>query len=611
VFAALSLWFEIMGGLIPDRVLEEIQSANDIVEVIGSYMPLKKAGKDYKAVCPFHNEKTPSFMVSQQKQIYHCFGCGAGGDVIGFVMKYERLDFLGAVRLLAERAGIEIPVYEKQNKDGLNKERLYRANEFAASCYHEALLRDRQAEPARAYIAKRGLQSRTVELFRIGYAPASWDFLLQRGLKAGFSRKELFDSGLIILKEGTAETYYDRFRQRIVFPVWNAQGKNAGFSGRVLDNALPKYVNTPETAVYNKSALLYGLHLAKDDIIEKGFAVICEGHVDLITLYQEGIRNACASQGTAFTTTHAKTLKRYAENIVLAFDGDSAGETATLRSCEIFIAEGLAVRIAVLPRGYDPDAYVREKGKEGFEQLVTDARDLLDFKLDLLKRKIDSTTLMGKTRIAAEMLETVAKFPSAVAASESIKRLAAGLAVSEDALWSEFRKCGSKNGPLHHAAQAAEPVQQQPMPLWERDFIALTMEDHRFIDAVGTMIALGDFHDPHARQIVAAMIALRDENRLNHAALLHRFDDPALKDLIASFSFTVPEGKDKTALFRDYLYNIKKRSLNREIAGLAARIAEAEAVKADYAAFLRQAEEKKTQLNNLGRELSLFCDTYK
>jgi len=598
-----------MGSLIPDRVLEDIQAANDIVEVIGGYIPLKKAGKDYKALCPFHNEKTPSFMVSAQKQIFHCFGCSAGGDVIGFVMKYERLDFPGAVRLLAERAGIEIPVFEKGNPEGLKKERLYKANEFAAACYREALLREPQAEPARRYIEKRGLQRETVETFCIGYAPAGWDFLLQRAVKAGFTKKELFDSGLIILKEGTADTWYDRFRQRIVFPVWNAQGKPVGFSGRVLDASLPKYVNTPETAVYNKSALLYGLNIAKDDIIERGFVVVCEGHVDFVTLYQAGIRNACASQGTAFTPTHAKLIKRYTDNVVLAFDGDSAGEAATLRSCEIFIAEGLGVRIAALPKGYDPDLYVREKGQEGFERLVAAAQDLIDFKLGLLKKKNDVSSLMGKTRVAAEMVGTIVKFPSAVAVSEGIKRVAEGLSISEEALWTELRKGPARGGAA--PAQPEAPAQILPLPPWERDFICLALEDHRFMEAVGPIIAVEDFCDMSARAILKAMLALRDENRLNHAALVQYLDDQTLKDVVASFSFTVPQGKDKTALFRDYLLNIKKRSLNRDIAQLAQRIAEAEAMRSDYTEFLKEAEAKKTQLNNLGKEVSLFCDTYK
>ncbi|HRZ87576.1 MAG TPA: CHC2 zinc finger domain-containing protein, partial [bacterium] len=229
-------------GLIPEQILEEIQSANDIVEIVSGYIPLKKAGKDYKALCPFHNEKTPSFMVSPHKQIYHCFGCGAGGDVIGFVMQYERLDFIEAVKLLAERGGVQIPAYEKGRAEGQGKDRLYKANEFAAACYHDFLLRDPLAEKARQYLAKRGLQRKTIEMFSVGYAPPRWDFIMQRALKAGFTKKELCDSGLASVKDGAADACYDRFRDRVIFPVWNAQGKAVGFSARVLDASLPKYV---------------------------------------------------------------------------------------------------------------------------------------------------------------------------------------------------------------------------------------------------------------------------------------------------------------------------------------------------------------------------------
>ncbi|HRZ86705.1 MAG TPA: toprim domain-containing protein, partial [bacterium] len=360
---------------------------------------------------------------------------------------------------------------------------------------------------------------------------------------------------------------------------------------------------------FNKGTLLYGLNLAKDEVIEKGSVIICEGHLDLIALFQAGIRNACASQGTAFTATHAKLLKRYAENVICAFDGDSAGEAATLRSCEIFIAEGLAVKIAVMPKGFDPDLLIREKGKEGFEQVVAAAHDLFDFKLTLLKKKSDASTLAGKTRIAAEMISTINQFPSAVARSESIRRLADALDVKEDALLQELKK-GQE--PRRQAANAgAGGEQQQPMPPWERDFISLALEDHRFIGAIGAICELRDFQDERARRILGSMMALRDENRLNHASLVNGLDDPALRDAVSSLAFRVPEGADRATLFRDYLFAIRQKSLTRDVSALAKQIAEAEQKRADLSPLLAEVEAKKTLLNNLKKEISLFSQTFK
>jgi len=601
---------KVMAGFIPENILDDVQSANDIVEIVSGYIPLKRAGKDYKALCPFHNEKTPSFMISPQKQIFHCFGCGVGGDVINFVMKYERIEFVEAVRMLSERAGIILPAFEKTDKAVSKKEKIYALNAFAAEIYNRLLFKEKNADIGRRYIKDRGLSSGTCEQFLVGYAPNSWDFMLSSAHKAGYSDRELFDAGLIIEKQGKSGTFYDRFRDRIVFPVWNTQNKITGFSARVLDGSLPKYVNTPDTIVYNKSKLLYGLNAAKDAVIEQGYIVVCEGHVDFLTLFQAGIKNVCASQGTAFTSFHARLFKRYTDKVIVSFDSDSAGESATLRSCEIFIEEGLSVKILVLPKGYDPDSYVKEHGAESFTELISQAHDLFDFKLEILMRKIDYSSLHGKSRIAENMFETIARLPSAISASECVKKLAEKLQISEEATWLEFRK--KKTG-----KKASRETQEEKtvisVPPWERDYIALVMEDHRCLDAMGVIIAVSDFSNVHLRKILENIINLRNDNKLNYSTLTNSLEDQELKDMVSSLAFkhSNASADDKVSIFKDYLCNIKKRSIRGNMNSIVTKIAHAEREHADYSDLLRKMEKKKLELGNITREIALFCENYR
>ncbi|MDD5027638.1 MAG: DNA primase, partial [Candidatus Omnitrophica bacterium] len=342
-----------MPGRIPENILDDILARVDIVEIISGFLPLKKAGRNFKACCPFHHEKTASFMVSPDRQIYHCFGCGESGNAFKFLMRYERLDFPEAVEALARKAGVVLPRDETPGpkSSGLSTQ-VYRINELAANFY-SANLNSPAGLRAKEYLLKRTVRPETISALKLGFASDSWDGLLNYLRSKGASLGLLEKSGLAIAKEGGG--FYDRFRNRIIFPIFDIKGRVLGFGARVLDNTLPKYVNSPETAVYTKGKNLYGFNLAKDGIRENDFVVIVEGYLDFILPFQEGLKSITASLGTALTIEQARFLKRYTHNVVMVYDADTAGELATLRSLDIFIEEEMNVRVVSLPKGLDPD----------------------------------------------------------------------------------------------------------------------------------------------------------------------------------------------------------------------------------------------------------------
>nr|MBA3883784.1 DNA primase [Chthoniobacterales bacterium] len=362
-------------GSIPTHNIEQIAAANDIVEVIGTYFPLKRAGSSYKALCPFHQEKTPSFHVNRQRQSFHCFGCGVGGSVFRFVMDYEHLDFPSAVKKLGACAGI--PVIEERSSSGGTDDRqhelrrtLLRLHAEAAEWFHENLLKQGWAAPAREYLKKRDIDGNVALSWQIGFAPESWDALLKWGLEQGYRRVEIIQSGLVKLRdeERSDGDVYDRFRNRVMFPISNAEGEVIAFSGRAIGNdaETAKYLNSPETPLFRKGNVLFGLHKSKRALIEANSAIVCEGQLDLITLFEAGIRNVVAPQGTAFTDNQARILKRFVEEVVLCFDADAAGQKAAERSMESLLQSDLIVRVAEMPAGEDPDSIVRTRGREEF-----------------------------------------------------------------------------------------------------------------------------------------------------------------------------------------------------------------------------------------------------
>jgi DNA primase len=425
-------------GTIPSQNIEQIAAANDIVEVISSYFPLKRAGSTFKALCPFHQEKTPSFTVSPQRQTFHCFGCGAGGSVFRFVMDYEHLDFPAAVRKLAARAGV--PVIEERGASGEDdrqhetRRTLLQLHAEAAEWFHENLVKSKIGAPAREYLKKRGIDRRIANDWQIGFAPDSWDAFLNLALERGYRRAQILQSGLIKPRDENRPDgdAYDRFRGRIMFPIHNDVGEVIAFSGRVLEKESEgaKYLNSPETPLFRKGHVLFGLHKTKRGLIEADCAIVCEGQLDLITVFEAGITNVVAPQGTAFTENQARILKRFVSEVVLCFDADAAGQKAAERSVDALLQNNLAVRIVEMPAGEDPDSIIRTKGKEDFEERIRAAREFFDYWVERETRNSNIHSDSDRVRVARRLAETIVRIPDSLLRGKTIDKVASQLGLS-------------------------------------------------------------------------------------------------------------------------------------------------------------------------------------
>lgn len=417
--------------------IELIRSRCDIVEVIGSYVSLQRAGSAYRALCPFHKEKTPSFFVNPARQIYHCFGCGAGGDVIRFVMEHDRLDFVGAVRVLAERAGVQIEVDERERSDVSLRKRLLELHEAATIFFQNTLAHGSDADEARRYLRERRLDGEGVRRFRIGWAPAEGAALIQWASRHNWPVDLLEAAGLVVKPEGRLR---DRFRRRVMFPICDEQGRPIAFSGRILpsEETSAKYVNSPDTPLFQKGRVLYALHLARRRILETRRAILCEGQIDALRCHLVGIENAVAAQGTAVTPEHARTLKRYADEVVIMLDADTAGQVAAVRTAQTLLREDLMVRVAVLPAGDDPDSLIVRDGVDAVQRVIESALPVADFVLQMAFARGELATDAGRRRVVIQLMEVVGAVPSPVMREQMLARLAPLLGVTPAALCDEF-----------------------------------------------------------------------------------------------------------------------------------------------------------------------------
>lgn len=402
--------------VIPKEIIEEVRSRCDIVELISSYLPeLSKRGATYKCCCPFHNEKTPSFTVNQERQIYHCFGCGANGDVFSFVQEYDKLDFLSAVQFLADRTGVKIVYNNSDIKNKDSKDTLLNINNDAASFYHNNLLNSDSGKSCRDYLKKRSLSSDILKEFQIGFSPNGWEELLSKALKKGYKLEDIEKAGLIAKNKRSGKVkYYDRFRNRLMFPICDTLGRVIGFSGRTLEDKRKeaKYVNSPETLIFHKSSVLFAFDKARKAIVENKFAIVVEGQIDAIRCHSAGLKNVIASQGTALTDQHAKIIKRYADEVVLIFDSDAAGIKAALASSKLFIENELSVRIVALPDGEDPDSLIIKFGIDEFKKLIDEALPALNYLINEVKKNEDQKTVVGRKRLRNEIMNFINKCPS-------------------------------------------------------------------------------------------------------------------------------------------------------------------------------------------------------
>jgi DNA primase len=441
---------------IPSQTIEQIAAANDIIEVIGSYFPLKRAGANFKALCPFHQEKTPSFHVSPQRQTFHCFGCGVGGSVFRFVMDYEHIDFPSAVRKLAARVGTPV-IEERGPSDAEDRQHearriLLQLHGETAGWFHENLIKKEFAEPARKYLKERGITAEIAKRWRLGYAPDEWDAFGSWARGRGYETQILIASGLVKTKEDAdgspGQRSYDRFRGRIMFPICNDIGEVIAFSGRVLKEkeGAAKYLNSPETPLFRKGSILFGLDKTKRALIEVNCAIVCEGQLDLISLFEAGITNVVAPQGTAFTETQARMLKRLADEVVLCFDSDVAGTHAAERSLDALLQNDLIVRVAEIPAGDDPDSLIRREGKEEFEKRIAAARDFFDYWIEHEVAEVDLASLGAKMQLARSLAETVSRVHDPLMRGEVISKVSARLGVPVQDFQALFPKQSRSSG---------------------------------------------------------------------------------------------------------------------------------------------------------------------
>jgi len=527
--------------------LEQIRAASDIVDVIGSYIPLKKAGANFTALCPFHKEKSPSFNVNSSRQIFHCFGCHKGGDVFTFVKEYENISFVEAVKRLADRAHIVL----ETEKDGPAaetrhlKDTLLQIHEQITQRWQNALANDAGGQIARDYLAKRGVSDEAVKLFRLGYAPDAWDDTVNWAKGKNFDLADLEKSGLVIHKEDTGR-HYDRFRGRLMFPICDEQGRVIGFSGRVLsgDEKTAKYVNSPETPIFTKSKVFFGLDKSKRAILDAGHAIVCEGQLDLIACYMAGVKNIVAPQGTAFTSDHARIIKRYVNEVVLCFDSDNAGQNAAVRSLDSLLASGLAVRVAVVPAPHDPDSFIKENGGEAFTVLVRGAKGFFDYYLDRLCVQNDSATDKGRQAILHSMAEALHKTGNAVTMDSFAQKTALRLGVNPEAVRAEFKKIGHSGMRPAPVTESEEPETEAiepavPPTLHEGWLLKLLLLHDELVPWAVENIAADWIEHGTARAIVEWRFQATTEGSWRGVAtMLDAFESDAARQLITQFATT-------------------------------------------------------------------------
>lgn len=425
-----------------DDVIEEIISSNDIVDVVSQYVTLKRSGRNFLGLCPFHKEKTPSFSVSPDKQIFHCFGCGVGGNVIHFVSKIENLNFKESLEMLADKAGIILPTIDsgEDSKRQELKEKIYKINEAVAEFYHKTLY-EPISKPAQEYVKKRKLDNKTLVNFKIGYAPNQ--NVLYRFLKEkGFNEEEILTSTLV---KKYNNNYIDSFKNRLIFPILDVRNRVIAFGGRVLDNSLPKYINSPDTIVYNKGRNLYGLNVAKNSRLDK--IIMVEGYMDCVSLHQRGIPNAVASLGTALTENQGRLLRKYSEKVIISYDSDGAGQAATLRGLEILKNIGCDVRILQMEGAKDPDEYVIKYGNGRFNLLVENAISLVEFKVKVLKKNLNLENANDKIKFLKETAKLLQKIDSKIEQEIYIDKISKEYGISKEAIYAEINKqTGNKTG---------------------------------------------------------------------------------------------------------------------------------------------------------------------
>jgi DNA primase len=593
-----------MAGFLSPATREQIRAASDIVDVIGAYLPLKKAGANFTALCPFHKEKSPSFNVNPHKQIFHCFGCHKGGDVFTFVKEYENIGFMDAVRRLAERAKIPL---EFENTPGAQesrhlKDQLLEIHEQLTTRWQNCLANEAAGQLARDYLAKRGVSADAIKLFRIGAAPELWDDTVNWAKSKNFPLEVVEQSGLIIKKEETGR-HYDRFRGRLMFPICDEQGRVVGFSGRVLsgDEKTAKYVNSPETPIFTKSKIFFGLDKSKRAILDAGYAIICEGQLDLIACYMAGVQNIVAPQGTAFTDQHARIIKRYCNEVVLCFDSDNAGQNAIVRSLDHLLAAELAVRVAVVPSPHDPDSFIKANGGEAFRALVENAEGFFDYLLKRLLATHDAATDKGRLAVLRGMAEALHKTGNSVLLDTHAQKTALRLGVAVDAVRKEFSKV--KAAPVYQRAEedgsddsilAGEAEAPSRPSNHELHLLKILLLHDNLAAWTAAHLDLNWVTHPLVRQIVDSRLATAEKDAWRGLAeFLDGIESPLTRSLVTEAVADERAMPNPEIQLADVTKKLRDQFLDQQIAALTQKIGSPETADAQKMEFLHEQQRLK------------------
>lgn len=587
-----------------DQVVDQVQSLNDIVEIISSYVSLKRAGRNFKANCPFHQEKTPSFVVNPDKQIFHCFGCGVGGDVFSFLMKHEQMNFPEALKHLADRAHIVLPESKVMpTKEKSQMDRFYQIYAVALEFYHGNLMHPERGKAARSYLEKRNFGEKEIESFQLGFALPEWRTLYEFLSKKGFVDNELIRSG-IIQRSSQGKTY-DLFRNRVMFPILNVQGKPIAFGGRVMGDEMPKYLNSPESPIFQKRKEMYALNLAKKAVAfseEIRRILIVEGYLDCIRLHANDFSNTVATLGTSLTSEHVHILKRYADEAIVLFDGDKAGEQASLRGLDIFLEEGMSVKVLCLPKGFDPDDFIRVKGKEAMSELLGQSQDVFDFKLQVLLKKYNKSDSLGLLKITSEFLETFAKIKSPVLTDRYLKKLAVTLGVEEGSLRTELQKLKSKQfqrqSPVEFRLSQKEVKKMEPPA--EKLLISLVFHYPPYFQIFKELFPNYVFTGDKTKEIFDLCDhLLRDQSsKIIASQLLNRIQNVPLKNYVSEvLLMDWSTGEDRETVFQDLIKKFKMQERDQRLLALRYQISQAEEI-GDQDAILKFMKAYQTILTN-------------
>lgn len=546
----------LLAVFIPEDKISEIKNIVDIVDIISDIVLLKKVGRNYVGLCPFHTEKTPSFTVSPEKQIFYCFGCGTGGNVFNFLMNHDGLSFFETAKMLANRYGIEIPAQTmspEQKRRISERESLLAANKQAMDFFKHSLLSDVEGKIALEYLKKRGIGEDTITIFNLGFAPAGWDSLLNYFSKKNISHELVEKSGLII-KRKSKNGYYDRFRNRIIFPIFDVSKQVLGFGGRVMDDSLPKYLNSPETSVYNKSRSLYGLHIAKEHCRASETVYIVEGYFDLLALHQHGILNSVATLGTSLTQGHVQILRGFVGKngrFILVYDSDAAGIKAAERSIKVFDKGYVNAQILVLPEGYDPDSYLFEFGYKSFMNTASKAKSIIAFLIDSAVKK-HGLSIEGKIRIISDLKQPLAHINDSVERSLYIKELAEIIGIDEAAVMEKVRIV-SGNKSIKANKELSDKMRDKNLTLkgnrLERQIIAMMLQFPEILPEIITRNILDLFEDKSLSLIGQLILKQRDREGIRdglHAVstrgngfvsdIINSIDDREERSIVASLS---------------------------------------------------------------------------